>query len=115
MIGLSHDVQIWLCAGFTDLRKGFDGLAAIAQHVLHQDPFSGHLFVFRGKRGDKLKILWWDGQGYCLFYKRLEQGRFVWPQTKQGEISLSMAQLSMLLEGIDWRQKTIIKRPVFTS
>lgn len=60
MIGLSHDVQIWLCAGFTDLRKGFDGLAAIAQHVLHQDPSSGHLFVFRGKRGDKLKILWWD-------------------------------------------------------
>lgn len=106
MIGLSHDVQIWLCAGFTDLRKGFDGLAAIAQHVLHQDPFSGHLFVFRGKRGDKVKILWWDGQGYCLFYKRLEQGRFVWPQAKQGEISLSMAQLSMLLEGIDWRQKS---------
>ncbi len=96
MIGFSHDVQIWLCAGFTDLRKGFDGLAAIAQHVLHQDPSSGHLFVFRGKRGDKLS-------------------RFVWPQTKQGEISLSMAQLSMLLEGIDWRQKTIIKRPVFTS
>ena len=85
MIGLSHDVQIWLCAGFTDLRKGFDGLAAIAQHVLHQDPYSGHLFVFRGKRGDRVKILWWDGQGYCLFYKRLSKVALSGPRQNKGK------------------------------
>lgn len=71
MMMLSHDVRIWLCAGYTDMRKGFDGLAAMAQHVLQKDPFSGHVFVFRGRRSDRVKLLWWDGQGLCLFYKRL--------------------------------------------
>ena len=75
MITLSHDVRIWLCAGHTDMRKGFDGLSAIAQHILQKDPFNGHVFVFRGKRGDRVKLLWWDGQGLCLYYKRLEHGR----------------------------------------
>ena len=64
---------------------------------------SGHLFVFRGKRGDLVKVLYWDGQGFCLFAKRLEKGRFVWPITKEGSVTLTPAQLSMLLEGIDWR------------
>ena len=75
----------------------------LAQQVLVQDPFSGHLFVFRGKRGDLLKILYWDGQGFCLFAKRLEKGRFIWPVTMEGAVTLTSAQLSMLLEGIDWR------------
>ncbi len=70
--------------GPTDMRKGFDGLSMLAQEVLKQEPFSGHLFVFRGKRGDLVKVLYWDGQGFCLFAKRLEKGRFVWPITQGG-------------------------------
>jgi transposase len=67
-------------------------------------PFSGQLFVFRGRRGDRIKALWWDGDGLCLYAKRLERGRFVWPQAQDGKVHLSSAQLSMLLEGIDWRR-----------
>jgi transposase len=104
MIALPAGVQVWLAAGATDLRKGFDGLAALVQQHLAEDPFSGQLFVFRGRRGDRLKILWWDGDGLCLFAKRLERGRFVWPHAASGVVSLSAAQLSLLLEGIDWRR-----------
>jgi transposase len=104
MIGLPTGTQIWIAAGVTDLRRGFDGLSAIAQTALEQNPFSGHVFVFRGRRGDLIKLLWWDGDGLCLFAKRLERGRFVWPQAENGSVSLTKAQLSMLLEGIDWRR-----------
>lgn len=93
------------------MRKGMDGLAALAQMVLSEDPFCGHLFVFRGRRGDLVKILWFDGDGLCLFAKRLEKGRFVWPQAPSGTVALSAAQLSMLLEGIDWRRPVRTKRP----
>ncbi len=103
MIPVPTNTKVWLAAGRTDMRKGFAGLSALAQDILKQDPFSGHLFVFRGRRGDLIKIIWWDGQGACLFSKRLEHGRFVWPALEHGKISLSPAQLSMLLEGIDWR------------
>ena len=103
MITPSAGTRIWLAAGTTDMRRGFDGLARQVQQVLGQDPFSGHLFVFRGRRGDLVKVLFWDGQGLCLFAKRLERGRFVWPQAKDGVVTLTPAQLSMLLEGIDWR------------
>jgi len=89
--------------GPTDMRKGIDGLSMLVQELLKLDPFSGHLFAFRGRRGGLLKILYWDGQGFCLFAKRLEKGRFVWPITKEGVVTLSPAQLSMLVEGIDWR------------
>jgi transposase len=85
------------------MRKGFDGLAALVQATLGEDPFAGHIFVFRGKRGDRVKLLFWDGQGLCLFAKRLERGRFVWPQARDGVATLTPAQLAMLLEGIDWR------------
>jgi transposase len=104
MISPPTGVRVWLAAGMTDMRKGFDGLSALVQTQLSEDPFSGHLFVFRGRRGDRLKILWWSGDGLCLFYKRLESGRFVWPQARSGTVSLTSAQLSMLLEGIDWRR-----------
>jgi len=77
MIGLPAGTRVWLAVGRTDMRKGFDGLAAAVQERMAQDPFCGHLFVFRGRRGDLLKVLWWDGQGLCLFAKRLEKGRFV--------------------------------------
>jgi transposase len=104
MIGLPAGTQIWLAAGVTDLRRGFTGLSGMVQTKLEQDPFAGHVFLFRGRRGDLIKMLWWDGDGLCLFAKRLERGRFIWPQAISGTVSLSRAQLSMLLEGIDWRR-----------
>ena len=104
MIAPPAGTSIWIAAGITDLRRGFSGLSAATQTVLNQDPFSGHVFVFRGRRGDLIKVLWWDGDGLCLFAKRLERGRFIWPQAESGTVWLSRAQLSMLLEGIDRRQ-----------
>ena len=103
MITVPAGAQIWIAAGITDLRRGFDGLSALVQMKLEQDPFGGQVFVFRGRRGDLIKVLWWDGDGLCLFSKRLERGRFVWPQAENGTVALTRAQLSMLLEGIDWR------------
>ena len=111
MIGLPIGTRVWLAAGVTDMRKGMSSLAALVQTALELDPFCGHLFVFRGRRGDLVKLLWFDGDGLCLFAKRLERGRFVWPQATSGTVALSAAQLSMLLEGIDWRQPTKTWRP----
>ena len=88
-----------------------DGLASIVQEQLAADPFAGHVFVFRGRRGDLVKLLWWDGDGLCLLAKRLERGRFIWPQASEGSVHLSGAQLSMLLEGIDWRRPSRTWRP----
>jgi len=112
MIGLPAGTRIWLAAGATDMRKSFDGLAALVQTQLKDNAFSGHVFVFRGRKGDRVKLLWWDGQGLCLFAKRLEQGKFVWPQTASGSVSLTGAQLSMLLEGIDWRRPVRTWQPM---
>lgn len=103
MIGPPTGTRIWLAAGITDMRRGMDGLASLVQTTLEENPFSGHVFAFRGRRGHVVKILWWNGDGLCLFIKRLEKGRFVWPQAESGRVHLSAAQLSMLLEGIDWR------------
>lgn len=97
MIGPGSGVRVYLACGVTDMRKGIDGLAAKAQEVLRQDPCSGAVFAFRGRRGDRLKLLTWDGQGFCLYYKVLEKGRF-------GVARLTAAQLAMLWEGIDWRR-----------
>ena len=104
MIGVPPGRRVWLAAGVTDMRKGMGGLAALVQTALGEQPFSGDVFVFRGRRGDLVKLLWFDGDGVCLFAKRLERGRFVWPQASSGSVVLSAAQLSMLLEGIDWRR-----------
>jgi len=104
MIAPPSGTQVWLAAGVTDMRRGMHGLAALVEMTLASNPYSGHLFAFRGKRGDLLKVLWWSGDGMCLFVKRLERGRFVWPQAMSGSVHLSPAQLSMLLEGIDWRR-----------
>lgn len=112
MIELRTGTRIWIAAGVTDMRRGFQGLSAQVQNVLDQQPLSGHVFVFRGRRGDTLKLLWFDGDGLCLFAKRLERGRFIWPQASSGTISLSRAQLSMLLEGIDWRAPLRTAQPV---
>jgi transposase len=104
MLSVPAGTQVWIACGATDLRNGFDGLAALVQTQLTCDPFSGQVFVFRGRKGDRIKILWWSGDGLCLFAKRLERGHFVWPQARDGSVHLSPAQLSMLLEGIDWRR-----------
>lgn len=86
------------------MRRGLTGLSAMVQTVLEQNPLGGHVYVFRGRRGDLVKLIWHDGDGLCLFQKRLDRGRFVWPQAESGTVSLSRAQLSMLCEGIDWRR-----------
>jgi transposase len=94
------------------MRKGFDGLAALVQDQIRRDPFCGQAFVFRGRQGRLIKVLWWDGQGLCLFAKRLEKGRFIWPATSAGAAAaLTPAQLAMLLEGIDWRAPIRTERP----
>ncbi len=106
------NAMVWLAVGATDMRKGFAALAAQAEQTTRANPFShwptgdakhsprgGHMFVFRGRQGDLIKIIWWDGQGACLFSKRLEKWRFVWPSAKEGKIALTPAQLAMLLEG----------------
>lgn len=111
MIGLPAGTKIWLAAGVTDMRAGMNGLAAKAQTALAEDPYSGHVFLFRGRRGDMIKVLWWSGDGLCLLAKRLERGRFVWPQAGSGSVGLTQAQLSMLLEGIDWRRPERTWRP----
>ena len=85
------------------MRKGFAGLAMLVQETLKHDPNGGQLFVFRGKRGDLIKLIWHDGQGACLFAKRLERGRFIWPITAGDAVTITAAQLGYLLEGIDWR------------
>ena len=112
MIPVPSNMRVWLAAGVTDMRRGFNTLAAQVQASLAEDPFSGHLFVFRGRRGDLIKIIWWDSQGACLFSKRLERGRFVWPSAKNGKVSMSPAQLAMLLEAIDWRAPQKTWRPL---
>ena len=111
MIGPESGSQIWIATGVTDLRRGFTGLSAIVQTVLQENPLSGHVFVFRGRRGDLIKLLWWDGDGLCLFAKRLERGRFIWPKVESGTVLLTRAQLSMLLEGIDWRRPVRTQSP----
>lgn len=90
----SGATRVWLAAGATDMSKGFDGLARLVEEKLGRDPFGGQLFVFRGRRGDLVKALWWDGQGLCLYAKRLEKGRFVWPSAADGACVLSPAQRS---------------------
>ena len=104
MMGLAAGTRIGIVAGVTDLRRGFVGLSGRVQTALKVDPFSGQVLVFRGRRGDWIKLLGWDGDGRCVFAKRLERGRFIWPQATGGVVSLTPAQLSLFLEGIDWRR-----------
>ena len=111
MIPVPAGVRVWLAAGQTDMRKGFDGLAMPVQETLKHDPHGGQLFVFRGKRGDLIKLIWHDGQGMCLFAKRLERGRFIWPTTNGEAVTITAAQLGYLLEGIDWRAPQRTYRP----
>lgn len=103
MINLPAGTRIWIVAGITDMRNGFNGLASKVQMPLKDDPLSGHVFIFRGRNGSQVKLLWSTGDGLCLLTKRLEGGRFAWPSARDGKVFLTHAQLAMLLEGIDWR------------
>ena len=111
MIPFPGAARVWLATGRTDMRKGMNGLALLVQEAFRRDPHSGHLFVFRGRRGDLLKALWHDDQGMCLFVKRLERGRFIWPSPADGAVTISAGQLGYLLEGIDWRMPHQTWRP----
>jgi transposase len=104
MIGLPPRTKVFLACQPIDLRAGFDGLAAKVQQIIGADPFSGHVFIFRGKRGHYLKGLYWDGSGMCLFAKRLERHKFVWPPIVDGTLTLTPAQLALLVEAMDWRR-----------
>lgn len=108
---LPAGTRIWIVAGVTDMRNGFNGLASKVQNTLKDNPFSGQVFIFRGRRGDMIKVLWADADGLCLFIKRLERGRFVWPVSRDGKVYLTPAQLSMLLEGINWKHPQRMERP----
>lgn len=106
------NTQSWLVAGITDMRRGHTSLSSLVQNALDKNPLSGQVFLFRGRRGDLLKVLWHDGEGMCLFIKHLDRGKFVWPQATDGVVSLTRAQLSMLCEGIDWRQPVRTWQPL---
>lgn len=110
MISVTSGTKVYLACRPVSMRYGFDGLAAQVAQVLDADPFSGHVFVFRSKRADYLKILHYDGSGLCLFAKRLESGKFVWPPIVDGAMILTPAQLALLLEAIDWR-RTVAPEP----
>lgn len=102
MIAVPPGVKVVVAARPVDFRKGMDGLAALVERTLAANPFAGDLFVFRSRRNDRVKIVFWDGSGLCLFHKRLESGRFVWPRPGDGVVRLSATQLAMLLDGLDW-------------
>ena len=120
MILVPSGVRVWLAVGKTDMRRGMNGLSLQVQETLGRDPFAGDLFVFRGARGDLVKILWHDGLGLSLYAKRLERGRFIWPPIvttssarapEERSVTISAAQLAYLLSGIDWRNPVHTFRP----
>src|SRR6201994_2841651 len=111
MIVPPSGVRVWLSTGVTDMRRGMNSLALQVQQVLERNPHGGDLYVFRGRRGDLLKILWHDGLGMSLYAKRLERGRFLWPSPVDGAVAISAAQLGYNLEGIDWRNPQRTWRP----
>ena len=111
MIPIRSGVRVWIATGHTDMRRGMNGLALQVQEGLRRDPHAGDLFVFRGRRGDLIKILWHDGLGMSLYAKRLERGRFIWPSPADGVVAITAAQLGYMLEGIDWRHPLHSWRP----
>jgi transposase len=115
MIQVAPGTKVYLACRPVSMRYGFDGLAAKVTQVLNADPFSGHLFLFRSKRADYFKILYYDGTGLCLFAKRLESHKFVWPPIVDGGMVLTPAQLALLVEAMDWRRTVaaeVPRRPV---
>jgi len=107
--------RIWLASGITDMRKGLPGLSALVTSKMDGDPYAGDIFLFRGRQGDQIKVLWCSGDGMNLYIKRLERGRFVWPSGNTGRVLLSAAQFAMLLEAIDWRAPERTWWPTITA
>jgi transposase len=104
VIGPTSTVRVLVATKPVDFRKGAEGLAALVRETMAADPFSGAVYVFRAKRADRIKLIFWDGTGVCLMAKRLEDGEFRWPKVQDGVLRLTAAQLSVLLEGLDWRR-----------
>ena len=104
MIGPGSDAKVLVYTRPVDFRKGSDSLIALVQHELHQDPFGGVVYIFRSRRADRLKILWWDTTGIWLMTKRLEEGRFAWPKIHDGTYRLNAQQMASLVGGLDWRR-----------
>lgn len=111
MIPFPTGVRVWVAAGHTDMRRGMRGLALQVQEALKRDPHVGDLYVFRGRNGSLIKILWHDGVGMSLYARRLERGRFIWPSAAAGVVSISPSQLACMLDGIDWRNPQHTWRP----
>jgi transposase len=111
IIPIPGDIKVWLATGQTDMRKGMNSLALQVQEKLGRNPHAGDLFVFRGKRADRVKMIWHDGLGMSLYLKRLERGAFIWPSIADGALSITGAQLNYLLSGIDWRNPVYTFRP----
>src|SRR5262249_58637495 len=111
MIPIASGVKVWIATGHTDMRRGMNSLALLVQEAFKRDPHGGDLYVFRGKSGKLIKILWHDGLGMSLYAKRLERGRFLWPLSADGVVTITPAQLGYLLEGIDWRMPQQTWRP----
>jgi transposase len=111
MIPIPGNVRIWIATGHTDMRRGMNGLALQIQEGLKRDPHGGDLYIFRGRKGDLVKILWHDGVGLSLYAKRLEKGRFIWPSVVDGVVAISAAQMGYMLEAIDWRNPQHTWRP----
>jgi transposase len=102
MIPVPSGLRVWLAVGHTDMRRGMNSLAIQVQQALKRDPHGGDLYVFRGRRGHLIKILWHDGIGMSLYAKRLERGRFIWPSPADGTVAITSAQLAYMLDGIVW-------------
>ena len=111
MSPMPSGVRVWIATGHTDMRRGMNSLALLVQEALKGDPHGGDLYVFRGKSGKLIKVLWHDGLGMSLYAKRLERGRFIWPSTSGEAVTITVAQLGYLLEGIDWRAPQYTWRP----
>ena len=111
MIQVPAGVRVWLAGGVTDMRRGMTALALQVQQGLGRNPHAGDLFVFRGRRGDTIKVLWHDGIAMSLYARRLEHGRFIWPSPADGAVAISAAQFGYLLDAIDWRNPRHTWRP----
>ena len=111
VIPIPPGVRVWIATGHTDMRRGMNSLALLVQEAFRRDPHSGDLYVFRGKSGKLIKILWHDGLGMSLYAKRLDRGKFIWPSASDGAVSISAAQMAYMLEGIDWRMPQHTWRP----
>ena len=116
MLNINPSIKVYLKTGVTDMRKGINGLCILAQTIVTDKKLDNAIFAFRGRRSDRVKLIWYDGQGFCLYYKCLDKGKFPWPKDdKEQKLSITQGQLSMLLEAIDWRNPTWSAAPVYTA